>query len=339
MSGGHMTNAAMTFEELLDFLQSRMRLSHVYQPLLIKSLVEAGGTATVRQLAFAFLGEDESQIQYYEKRIKEMPVKVLSKHGVVVRDGELVKLTTGKLSFEQKAQVRMICEQKLHEYVAARGLAIWDHRFLDTEPVSDVLRYRVLRESGGRCAMCGVTKKESPLDVDHIIPRSKGGKTVYENLQVLCVKCNRSKGNKDKTDFRQVVMGEPQEGCVFCEDRKRPPKLPENDLAFMLLDGYPVTEGHTLIIPKRHTADYFDLTEVERIAIDDLLCIRRSQLVKDDPTIEGCNFGVNCGEVAGQTIFHCHVHLIPRRKGDVHDPRGGVRKVIRGKGRYPFDSQ
>lgn len=328
----------MTYEELREFLTSRMRMSHIYQPLLIRSLLEAGGTATVRQMAVSFLAQDESQIQYYEKRIKEMPVKVLSKHGVISRDGDLIKLNTGKLDFKQQAELKRICEEKLQGFVESRGLAIWDYRLLDTEPIPDSLRFRVLKESGGRCALCGATKSESPLDVDHIIPRSKGGKTVYENLQVLCAKCNRSKGNKDRTDFRQVVSGEPQEGCVFCEDRNRPPKLPDNDLALMLLDGYPVTAGHTLIIPKRHVADYFDLTEVERVAIDDLLRIRRKQLMEGDPTIEGCNVGVNCGEVAGQTVFHCHVHLIPRRKGDVHDPRGGVRKVIRGKGRYPFDT-
>jgi len=329
----------MTYEELRDFLTSKMRMSHIYQPLLIRSLLEAGGTATIRQMALSFLSQDESQIQYYEKRLKEMSVKVLSKHGVISKEGDLIKLNTVKLDFKQQAELKRICEEKLQRFVESRGLAIWDYRLLDTEPISDSLRFRVLKESGGRCALCGVTKNESPLDVDHIIPRSKGGETVYENLQVLCAKCNRSKGNKDKTDFRQFVSGEPQQGCVFCEDRNRPPKLPENDLAFMLLDGYPVTEGHTLIIPKRHISDYFDLTEVERLAIDDLLRIRRKQLMENDSTIEGCNFGVNCGEVAGQTVFHCHVHLIPRRKGDVHDPRGGVRKVIRGKGKYPFDTE
>jgi hypothetical protein len=73
----------MTFEQLTDFLKNKMRLSHIYQPLLIRSLVDAGGSATLRQLASSFLAQDESQLLYYEKRIKEMPLKVLSKHGVV----------------------------------------------------------------------------------------------------------------------------------------------------------------------------------------------------------------------------------------------------------------
>lgn len=76
----------MNFSDLKNFLLSKMRLSHIYQPLLIKTLVEAGGSATIRQLAISFLSSDESQILYYEKRLKEMPIKILSKHGVINKD-------------------------------------------------------------------------------------------------------------------------------------------------------------------------------------------------------------------------------------------------------------
>jgi phosphate starvation-inducible protein PhoH len=73
----------MTYEQLVDFLEHRMSMSHIYQPLLIRCLVEAGGAATIRQLAQAFVAEDESQLRYYEQRIKEMPMRVLSRHGVI----------------------------------------------------------------------------------------------------------------------------------------------------------------------------------------------------------------------------------------------------------------
>lgn len=187
----------MKFDALVDFLEHRMSLSHIYQPLLIRSLVEAGATATLRQLAHAFLAQDESQLLFYEKRIKEMPLRVLTGHGVVRRDGDLILLATEKLTLEQRARVKMLCEMRMQEYVQKRGLAIWDHRLLEADPVPDNLRYRVLAVSGGRCALCGCTKNERPLDVDHIIPRSRGGKNVLANLQVLCAKCNRTKGNKD----------------------------------------------------------------------------------------------------------------------------------------------
>ena len=126
------------------------------------------------------------------------------------------------------------------------------------------------------------------------------------------------------------------EPCLFCsvqtDDRKR--IVAENELAYVIRDGFPVTQGHTLIIPKRHTADYFGLVQTEVHAINALMIEQRDLLGLDDSTIEGFNIGMNCGEVAGQTVFHCHVHLIPRRKGDVENPRGGVRHVIAGKGHY-----
>ena len=82
----------MTYQDLIDFLENKMRLSHIYQPLLIKSLIESGGSATIRQLANAFLSQDESQLQYYEDRIKLMPLKVLRSHEVISKDGNLVTL-------------------------------------------------------------------------------------------------------------------------------------------------------------------------------------------------------------------------------------------------------
>ncbi|MCK4409764.1 MAG: HNH endonuclease [Candidatus Eisenbacteria sp.] len=194
----------MTFKELEAFLREQMRMSHIYQPLLIRSSLDAGGSATVRQLATAFLIQDESQLLYYEKRIKEMPVRVLKKHGVVERDGELISLTAGKLTLEQIAGLRVLCEQRMQEYVQKRGISLWDYRLLEADPIPDSARYMVLKESGGRCALCGATKQERPLDVDHIKPRSKGGTNDPSNLQVLRSKCNRSKGNKDDTDFRDA---------------------------------------------------------------------------------------------------------------------------------------
>ena len=100
----------MKFEDLIDFLENRMRMSHIYQPLFIKSLIESGGSATIRQLAHKFLSQDESQLLYYEKRIKDMPLKVLRNHGIVSNKDNFVSLNIKKLSFEQKAQINMICD-------------------------------------------------------------------------------------------------------------------------------------------------------------------------------------------------------------------------------------
>ncbi len=318
----------MTFNQLLEFLTKRMRMSHIYQPLLIRALVDAGGTATLRQLAHAFLAQDESQLRFYEKRIKEMPLRVLSKYGVVRRDGQLVSLVVTDLTYVQRTQLRMTCEQRLQEYIQKRKLARWDYRLLDTDPVPDDLRYQVLREAGGRCALCGTTKDDAPLDVDHIVPRSLGGKTERANLQTLCARCNRSKGNKDTTDFRVGPTPERETACAFCAETFFSKAVEAHGAVFAVKDGHPVTPGHHLVLPRRHASDYFAMTTQERQDADDLLCLLRNRLAETDRTIQGFNVGVNCGEVAGQTVLHAHIHLIPRRKGDTPRPRGGVRGVV-----------
>ena len=96
----------------------------------------------------------------------------------------------------------------------------------------------------------------------------------------------------------------------------------------VIRDLFPVANLHTLIIPKRHVASYFDLTDDELREAHHLLNVQRQEILKPDSTVSGFNIGINVGSDAGQTVFHCHVHLIPRRKGDVDNPRGGVRGVI-----------
>jgi ATP adenylyltransferase len=121
--------------------------------------------------------------------------------------------------------------------------------------------------------------------------------------------------------------------CPFCElplDRI----VIQNNLAIGFYDGYPVSAGHALVIPKRHVVDYWGLTPQEREACHGLLELLKTDIEKKDPLVNGFNIGLNAGASAGQTVFHCHFHLIPRRDGDVPNPRGGVRHVIPGKGHY-----
>ncbi len=118
--------------------------------------------------------------------------------------------------------------------------------------------------------------------------------------------------------------------CPFCEMKDY---LFENEDAFAIFDKYPVNKGHVLIIPKRHVSDYFETTDAERVAIENLLFICRDHLIKNFSP-DGFNVGMNCGGAAGQTVFHAHVHLIPRNAGDMDDPRGGVRGVIPNKQKY-----
>ena len=121
--------------------------------------------------------------------------------------------------------------------------------------------------------------------------------------------------------------------CPFCHlpnDRI----LFENNLAIAFRDGFPVTEGHLLVIPKRHIESWFELKSDERGSYHELILNGKKAIKNDDSSVSGFNLGVNDGLSAGQTIFHAHLHLIPRRYGDVENPRGGVRHVIPGKGYY-----
>jgi diadenosine tetraphosphate (Ap4A) HIT family hydrolase len=120
--------------------------------------------------------------------------------------------------------------------------------------------------------------------------------------------------------------------CLFCTAEME--IVADNDLAFAIRDKFPVTPYHTLILPKRHVADYFDLSDAEHNAVRTLIMEQKASLEALDPTISGFNVGVNVGRDAGQTIFHVHIHLIPRRRGDTEEPHGGVRGVIPAKQKY-----
>ena len=191
----------MQAEELLEFITSKMRMSHVYQPLLIRSLLDAGGQASLRQVAAAFVAEDEAQLRYYEERIKTMPLKVLRKHGVCSYHNGVVSLDVDTLTFEQRATLRAACEQRIAAFLQQRGVDAWHQGALNVEPVGESLRFEILKRDRV-CQLCGAGPNNDVLEVDHIVPRSKGGSNEAGNLQVLCARCNRGKSNRDNTDFR-----------------------------------------------------------------------------------------------------------------------------------------
>ena len=128
-------------------------------------------------------------------------------------------------------------------------------------------------------------------------------------------------------------MKDPNNPCIFCNVNKSD-IVHENELAYAGYDTYPVSKHHCLIVPKRHIQDYFELTNEELIACNNLIKIVKNEILKKDQSVHGFNLGTNIGKVSGQSIFHCHFHLIPRRDGDVENPQGGVRSVIPDKQHY-----
>ena len=128
-------------------------------------------------------------------------------------------------------------------------------------------------------------------------------------------------------------MSDPNNPCLFCNVSESG-CAHENDLAYASYDSYPVSEHHCLIIPKRHIKDYFQLTQDELTACHELIKIIKDEIFTKDQSVKGFNLGTNIGKVSGQSILHCHFHLIPRREGDVENPQGGVRSVIPNKQHY-----
>ena len=325
------------FAILEHFIRKEMRMSHIYQPVMLLELLNSKGAASVNQLAKALLAYDGSQIEYYEQITKNMVGKVLTKNRQITeRKADEFRLKNFEaLTSDEVSALVVLCQAKIDEYVGKRGEAIWAHRRKSTGYVPGTARYEILKQAKFRCELCGISADEKALEVDHILPRNLGGSDEQHNLQALCYSCNATKRDRDDTDFRgmSAAYAARSEGCAFCE---LPAEriIAENELALAFRDGFPVTEHHTLIIPKRHVSDYFDLFLPERNAMQALMEQERALILQVDPTVTAFNVGINAGADAGQTIFHCHMHLIPRRKGDVEEPRGGVRGVIPAKQKY-----
>jgi diadenosine tetraphosphate (Ap4A) HIT family hydrolase len=122
--------------------------------------------------------------------------------------------------------------------------------------------------------------------------------------------------------------------CLFCYGNIKDGLVAEQNSVIAIKDRYPVSDGHLLIVPRRHVENYFSMNEIEIEDMTVLIRKLKDRITAKDPYVNGFNIGTNIGESAGQTIFHAHIHLIPRRTGDTPHPRGGVRGVIPAKMSY-----
>jgi ATP adenylyltransferase len=213
------------YAHLKDFLSHKMRMAHVYQPLMLRALIERGGVATLRDIALSFLVHDESQIEYYVEITKRMPGPVLTRHQLVKREADGYRLISDikQLTTAEIQELVRLCDEAVANYAGRRGRKLYDHRRIALGDISGTVRYEVLKRAGSRCELCGIPSDERALEVDHIHPRRHGGSDDLSNLQALCYKCNANKGARDNTDFRAVREGlnKRQADCVFCSvDRK-----------------------------------------------------------------------------------------------------------------------
>ena len=258
-----------------------------------------------------------------------MPGAVLRRRGIVDYDGSDYSIAGfDEMTAAERHELMALCHAKFDEFLEKRADP-WSHRRKSAGYVSGTLRYEVLKRAMFRCELCGVSAEDRALEVDHIMPRNVGGSDDLSNLQALCYSCNAMKRDRDSSDFRGVAAQyqERSDGCIFCNvELSR--VVAANELMVAIKDAYPVTSGHTLLIPKRHVVSPNDLYQPEVNALWALGASVRAALSTEDRLITGFNFGSNDGASAGQTVMHAHFHIIPRRDGDAKRPRGGVRGVI-----------
>src|SRR5262249_14776562 len=135
-----------------------MRMAHIYQPVMIREILTRGGKASIRNIAAAFLAQDASQLEYYEQITKNMPGKVLGKHGIVEREGDKYRLTLDPslLSSNERDELIRLCDEKISAYLQKRGAAVYDHRRAAIGYLSGSLRYEILKRAGFRCGLCGI---------------------------------------------------------------------------------------------------------------------------------------------------------------------------------------
>lgn len=326
--------------DLLFFLKEKMHMQYIYQPVMIKSLLMNKGLASTEVIAKEILSAEGNQsydnktIKFIEKIINNQPGRFLLSHNIVSRNENIYELNEFSKYTENEIQNLINeCEKKINE--KRNTIKIKTRQFIpeNRKQVPGRIRFEVLKRANGRCELCGTSDRE--LVIDHIKPKSRGGEDSINNYQALCVTCNSQKQDNDDTDFRKnkKEFNDLEKDCPFCniDNRKI---INEKNLAFAIYDLFPVTEYHLLIVPKRHVSEYFDLFKPEINEIHKIIKEVKAEIEKKDKTITGYNIGINNGEDAGQTIPHCHIHLIPRRKGDVIDPIGGIRNIIPGKGNY-----
>ena len=142
-------------------------------------------------------------------------------------------------------------------------------------------------------------------------------------------------GNQMRVDTKGSEMKDDM-NCPFCDLLESASTLAGNEYAAAFKDAYPLSDGHMLVVPRTHEPDFLELDKVVQRAIFDL-AVELADGLRSDPEVTGINIGVNAGTSAGQTIEHAHLHVIPRRDGDIEDPRGGVRWVLPSKADYWSD--
>jgi ATP adenylyltransferase len=206
------------FQQLKTFLTNQMRMSHLYQPLMLKTLIEKGGAASLRDIASTFLAHDESQIEYYMEITKRMPGPVLTRHQLVKREGTGYGLVPDvqQLPPEERDELLRLCDEAVENYTGRRGRKLYDHRRIALGDISGTARYEVLRRAGFRCDLCGISAEERAIE--HTQPRALKHMLMWiGQAKVGPVRCSR---HLSHLHLRRLPR--PQDGRVPARRAHRP---------------------------------------------------------------------------------------------------------------------
>ena len=240
--------------ETIDDFKKLIRttsMTRIYKQVMLQAVLKRGGSATKDEIAGDILASDFFQREHYRKKVVDaMPGNRLVRDGALIRDNGSYRLSApfDNLTEQDRQELISECQLKIDEHLEKFGDTFRRRR---NDPVPGSVEYEVKKRAGGRCELCGASHTEAQLDVDHIVPRNKGGSNDLSNLQMLCRTCNAQKRDLDDTDFRAVndSYADRDADCVFCQK-----ECGEDDLAFVVEDEYPVTKGHSLVIPRRENA-------------------------------------------------------------------------------------
>jgi len=303
---------------------------------MLMSLLINDGKRSYELMARDLLLGDEIQLEYYSKIANNMVARGPGSHGIVRRNAPQKIYTLNRfeeLSRWERKELIKLCKTRIQDFRDKRDQEIDKRGAGSRRYINHNVKYEVLKRAKFHCELCGVSADKRAIEVDYIGPENKNGRDNINNHQALCYQCNAMKRDTDKTDFRLTrgSFDKKEENCDFCqlpENRI----IDENELAYVIRDNHPVVVLHTLIIPKRHEDNYFLLGQAEINSCNQLMKRASESIMNEDPKVKAFNIGINNGPLAGQTIHHCHIHLIPRREGDVTNPRGGIRNLMHEKG-------
>jgi predicted house-cleaning noncanonical NTP pyrophosphatase (MazG superfamily) len=257
-----------------------MSMSEVYQPAIILHLLEQDGVASKQQLARVLSGYDDSVQEYYQRILMRWPKQTLTKHDIVKYDrkGRSFVLRFELEPEELVEKAKTICENKIEEWIRKRANS-------DGSAVDASKRYRILKAARGKCELCGISAKISPIDIDHIIPRNKADRHGYivkdgirmhvddeRNLQALCLRCNRAKRDQDTTDFRlsERKLVRDRIPDIIRQSGRTPvtQQITDSKLKERLLDK--LIEEHAELLDDTSVGEIVDMIEV-LLALSELL--------------------------------------------------------------------